>query len=449
MNPIRISFFLMVLFPLYAASQRTGEAKSPGKLSGQWRTYYMNTVNQGNLKDFTALASGGVVKYTYTFGTKLQLAGAVYNTTNLGLQDLTLPDNTTNRLSRYEEGLFDRMDLENDAIFLLGELYLDFKVARHTLSLGRLKINTPLINPQDGRMIPTLAQGAWYNYRSKRENLYKLGVFNKIAPRSTGRFYGIGESIGTYPMGRNIDGSNHDYFGNTQAGFVALANADIQVNKSLQLVFWNTYVDNVSNSAYFKPKLKLGENWTWEGEWLHQNRVGSGGNELDQLRYFTSKTANILGARLAYHNKKAKFSLAYDRILGNGQFISPREWGREDLFTFQKRERSEGTGDNHALVFYYHAQWVTSGQNVKVQSIFSLGRHWKPSVTDSYLNKYAMPDYTQINFDFAFNFKKLKNLSPELLVVSKIGHGDIPDNPNLYLNKVGMLHIDLILNYNF
>ncbi len=119
----------------------------------------MGTVNNGNLKDFYALASGGKIKYQYSFHDKLELGAAVYNTTNLGLQDLTLADPTTGRLSRYEEGLFNRLDLANDAVFLLGELYAKFKIPKHEFTLGRMKVNSPLLNPQDGRMIPTLVQG--------------------------------------------------------------------------------------------------------------------------------------------------------------------------------------------------------------------------------------------------------------------------------------------------
>jgi len=82
-------------------------------------------------------------------------------------------------------------------------------------------------------------------------------------------------------------------------------------------------------------------------------------------------------------------------------------------------------------------------------SIFSLGRHWKPDVTNAELNKYAMPDYTHINFDFFFNFKNWKQFKPELLITSKIANGDFPNNPNFIFNKVDLFHVDFILNYNF
>ncbi|MGB5555297.1 MAG: OprD family outer membrane porin [Flavobacteriaceae bacterium] len=439
----------LLLTTVFSFSQDDEATKNKGKLSGQWRTYYMNTFNNGGLKDFAALATGGKLKYQYSFGSRFKIGAALYNSTNLGIQDLTLPDATTNKLGRYEEGLFDRLDLENDAIFLLGELYLNYKLSAHEITLGRMKLNTPLINPEDGRMIPTLVQGAWYAYTSKVSNVIKLGVFNRIAPRSTSEFFRVGESIGTYPEGRNIDGKTHQYYGNTNSDFLALFNTDVKISKKIQLNFWNFYVDNVTNSAYLKPKMQLNTKWALEAEWLHQNRVGDGGNSLDSLRYFTSNTSDIVGVKLGYQHKRTKVSLAYDHILANGQFIFPREWGREDLFSFQKRERSEGSGDNHALVFYYDTQIELVPEQAKIQSILSVGKHWKPTLTDAVLNKYAMPSYTQINLDLYFKFDNLKHLQPELLLVSKIGQGDIPHNPNFYLNKVDMFHVDLILNYNF
>jgi hypothetical protein len=409
----------------------------------------MNTANKGNLKDFNALATGGKVKYQYVIQNKLELGAAVYNTTNLGLQDLTRPDPTTGRPSRYEEGLFNRLDLANDAVFLLGELYVKYSVPKHELTLGRMKINTPLVNPQDGRMIPTFVQGLWYAYRSNTAHVLQFGVFNQIAPRSTGRFYGIGESIGTYPVGRDPTGQSSGYAGNTHSDYLVLLNAEWKLTDALRLHLMNLYVDHVSNSVYLKPGIRLNHKMDLEMEWLHQNRVGPGGNAIDSLRYFTSASADILGLRMNVQLKRSKVSLAYDRILSNGAFLSPREWGREDLFSFQKRERSEGSGDNHALVFYYDDHFGLGKGKDQIQGIFSVGKHWKPSVLDPRLNKYAIPDYTHINLDLFFKFEKLKNLQPELLLVSKIANGDFPDNPNFYYNKTDLFHIDIILNYNF
>ncbi|WP_282118078.1 OprD family outer membrane porin [Maribacter aquivivus] len=428
-------------------AQDTVAVKKKGILSGQWRTYYMMTSNKGELKDFNALATGGKLKYQYTLLENLDIGAALYNATNLGLQDLTIPDATTGRISRYEEGLFNRIDLENDAIFLLGELYAKYTLKNHAFTLGRIKINTPLINPEDGRMIPTLVQGFWYKY-NKQKTSFQFGILNEIAPRSTGEFYGIGESIGTYPVGRNKLGTASQYADNTASDYILMANVDFEVTDDFNVKIWNQYVDNIFNSFYIKPAYKISKSLTLEGEWLHQNKVGDGGSSVDSLRYYNQNTADVLGLKIGYKSKVGLVSLAYNRILPHGQFISPREWGREDLFSFQKRERSEGSADNHALVLNYKKDF-TLLKDLNLMSILSIGKHWKPDPTNATLNKYAMPDYTHINLDIFFNIKKLRRLKPELLLTSKIGNGDIPDNANLYFNKVDMFHLDLIINYNF
>jgi hypothetical protein len=298
-------------------------------------------------------------------------------------------------------------------------------------------------------MIPTFVQGLWYGYRSNASNIMQVGVFNQIAPRSTAGFYSIGESIGTYPVGRNPTGQSSGYAGNTDSDYLVLFNSEWKVTEALSLNFMNLYADNVSNSAYLKPKIRLNQKMDLEMEWLHQNKVGHGGNAIDSLRYFTGTSADILGLRMNVQLKKSKVSLAYDRILANGPFLSPREWGREDLFSFQKRERSEGSGDNHALVFYYDDYFGLGNGKDQIQGTISIGKHWKPSVLDPRLNKYAIPDYTHINLDLFFKFEKLKNLHPELLLVTKIANGDFPDHANFYFNKTDLFHIDFILNYNF
>ncbi|WP_198037230.1 OprD family outer membrane porin [Maribacter hydrothermalis] len=428
-------------------AQDSVDTKKMGTLSGQWRTYYMMTSNKGELKDFNALATGGKLKYQYKLLKNLEIGAAVYNATNLGLQDLTIPDVTTNKLSRYEEGLFDRLDLENDAVFLLGELHVKYRVKNHTFTLGRMKVNSPLINPEDGRMIPTLVQGFWYDHKINN-TIMQLGFLNEIAPRSTGKFYGIGESIGTYPEGRNVYGNTALYSNNTASDYILLANVDFEIADNLTVNVWNQYVENIFNSFYLKPSYKITKSVQLEGEWLHQNKVGNGGSNIDSFRYFNQNSADVLGLKISYKIKAGLVSLGYDRILPHGQFIAPREWGREDLFSFQKRERSEGTADNHALVVNYKKDFLIH-KDLNLNTILSMGKYWKPDVDNAILNKYAMPNYTHVNLDIFFDIKKLKRFRPELLLTAKIGNGDIPDNPNFYFNKVDMFHLDFVLNYNF
>ncbi len=415
----------VLIFFLSAAlfSQDSVQTRSKGDLSGQWRNYYMNTFNKGELKDFTALATGGHLKYSYEFTRNLSVTGAVYASVNTGLQDLQIPDPATGKLSRYEEGLFNRLDLDQKFLFVAGELFARYRLKAHELKLGRMKLISPLINPQDGRMIPTFVQGFQYSLRPSKNGLFEAGIFNEIAPRSTGGFYNIGESIGTYATGRNWSGEPAEYAGNTISDFLITAHANFRLIDKVNIDLWNYYAENIFNTSYLHPTWTIDEKLSLELEWLHQEQVDNGGNSLEELRYFREKSSDVLGARVSYKFPKASLSLSYDRILPHGQFIFPREWGREFLFSFQKRERSEGTADNHALVVYYQQVFPIAVLQTEIRSILSVGHQWKPSVLNARLNKYAMPDYTQVNLDLFLDLKKWKQLKPEILLVGKFANG--------------------------
>ncbi|WP_455169517.1 OprD family outer membrane porin, partial [Aegicerativicinus sediminis] len=211
--------------------QNAEKKESTGDLSGQWRTFYMNTINDGHLKDFNALATGGYVKYEYKFSKGFYLGGALYTSINTNIQDLTEPDLTTGKTSRYEEGLFDLENLEEDWIALIGELYAGYKFGRNDLKIGRMKLKTPFLNPEDGRMIPTLVQGIWYRHNSKKGAIFQLGYIDRIAPRSTSKFFNIGKSIGLYPVGRDLAGQPSLYREKVTSNFILVANGLIPINE--------------------------------------------------------------------------------------------------------------------------------------------------------------------------------------------------------------------------
>lgn len=441
-----ILIIILSLSFLLAQETETDKIENRGDFSGQFRNYFLGTWNKGSIKDYRALASGLKLKYTYKLSNSFDLGAALYSSFNYNIQDLSIPDPQTGKISRYEAGLFGVEDIDQRFIFIPGELYLNYKLKAHKFSIGRMKIKSPFLNPQDGRMIPTLVQGLWYKYNQK-STIVQLGLLNEIAPRSTTRFYQIGKSIGLYPVGRHTNGKPSNYSSNTQSDFVAIANIDHKLNSKLKFEIWDYYVDNLFNTLYIKPTYTVEKNTSISFEWLRQDRVGNGGNVVDSLRYFTGESSNILGAQISRKLGNAKLSIGYDRILPGGRFLFPRAWGREFLFSFQKRERSEGSSDNHALVLYYHQNLDFNNQGINY--IFSVGRHWKADLKNAEYNKFALPSYTHFNLDIFWTHKKLPGLKPELLLTYKMGNGDIPNNPNFFHNKVDMYQINFIINYDF
>ncbi len=405
----------------------------------------MSTFNSGSLKDFHALATGGYLRYDQKIGKRFYFGVAGYTSYNLGIQDLTVPDEATGRTSRFESRLYNYGDLSDPLVLLLGEAFAGFKSGGHNVKVGRLKIKSPLLNPQDGWMIPTLTQGVWYSY-SQNSLKIQTGVINAIAPTGSDEFFNIGESIGYYPGGRSYLGGPSGYSGNTNSDYVALFNVNHRIHK-FDFKIWNYYVDNLFNALYLRPGFQISNDTKLSAEWVNQLKVGDGGNAIDSLRYFESDQSNLVGIQLMQKLGKTRISVSYNHIFKNGRFLFPREWGREVLFSFQKRERSEGAADNHALVLNFHNQIKWSGQSIVLES--SIGHHWKPAVVNQSDNKYAQPDYTHINLELAYNNDKFSKLKPELFLVYKMGGDNFPDTPNFILNKVDMFQINFVVNYNF
>lgn len=438
---------ICVFVPLSLSAQEEQPEVKNGNLSGQWRNYYMHSFNEGALQNWYAVATGLTLKYTYDFSKNWQIGGAVYSSLNPGISNVERLDLTTRRESRYVSGNFNVQDLSQRFIGYLGELFVQYKTGNHQVKVGRQGFFSPFMNGQDGRMIPTLFEGAFYKYEEKDKLKLQLGAINRIAPRSYNGFENIGQTLGIYPVGRNIDGQGSQYRENSQSDYVVLFNADYQFN-DLKIELWDYYVDNIFNVLYVKPTYDVkNSGLSIAFEWLLQNRVGYGGNADPTLQYVQSKKAQIFGAQISQSIPNGKISLGYDHITGQGRFLFPREWGREFLFSFQKRERSEGFGDNHAVVMYYHQNLKFSDQ--KVKSILSVGHQWRPSVTEPTLNKYAIPNYMHINLDLFYENANWKGFKPELLLTYKRGTGDFPDNPVFILNKVNLFLINAIVNYNF
>lgn len=443
---MRFFVFTVAIFCLQLTWAQPTDTSTSHQFFGQWRSYYLGTFNQGDLSDFHGLATGGKVGFRFSKGPwSVQTVG--YTSANLNVQDLRQPDAETGRLSRYELGLFDVNDPGRRLIVILGEAYLEYAVKGHMIKAGRMKFKSPLINPQDGRMIPTLTQGATYKYVGENKLIFQTTLLNAIATRSTDRFERIGDTIGLYPAGRNPDGSRSQYYGQTGTEFIWINHLGKSFGSSLKANLWNYHVDKVFNTTYARLNWKPGKTLGVAVEGVHQRKVAHGGNEVDSLTYFFANSSTMVGTEISYHQGNQSVKIGYNHILAGGRFLFPREWGREGIFTFQKRERSEGSADNHALLATYELRQQV--KELKIRGILSVGHQWKADVTNAPDNKYALPSYRHINLDWFFEHTKLKSLKPELLLTYKQGIGDFPDNPNFILNKVDLFQVNCIFNYNF
>lgn len=463
---------LVAASSLYAADNLAA-AFSEGKTSGQIRAYNMYEDNQNGLQDYYGLAVGGKLKFETASLYGFKLGTAFYTTNFVSDNDNVSSTNTEptagNKGSRYVTGLVDAEDKDNNSITNLGELYLNYKRSKTEVTFGRMKLNTPFINPEDGRMIPTLEQGIWFMSKDLNDFVFQAGYIDAFWNRSTAGWKSVADSLGYgYAQGKAPLSGNTDanYKGNTTTGGVYVASVGYSGLTGTKLAVWDYYVENIFNTVYLQGDyVKKIDKFKFIGavQYIGQQEVGDGGNSADNASSATAadkaksymlkgEKSNTYGAKAGAGYESTLLTLAVTKTTDEGRFLFPREWGKEPLFTFQKRERSDGSGNATAWL-------LTLDQDFKVIGLDGLsakigyGRYYRPNAKNFVLNKYGVPSYAQTNIDLFYKFHgSLKGLSFEYLFARKYALGETYEtatNSNFVFAKNGINIHNFILNYNF
>lgn len=423
-----------------------------GRFYGHARSYMAGTINQGDLTDYYAWGIGAGIGYeTPKFFKHFQVGLSGFFMFNIKSSDLSKVDPKTNQANRYEIGLFDieRPD-DHEDLDRLEELFVKTHLGKKsTLTIGRQIPQTPFINPQDGRMRPTLVEAAVLELQEfKNLNLHGEYIW-RISPRSTVRWFETAESMGIYPVGVDIIGKPSQYKNNVESGGVGIIGAVYQ-KKQWNIQLWDTFIDNVLNTTQLKAEWKskpiAGKNWIFGGQYIQQNAVGNGGNE-DPTKAYTQENSSsyVFSGRLGQQSAKFDWFLNGTRITAKGRYLMPREWGRETFYTFMPRERNEGFGDVTAVTVN---TFFKPKKNIKIE--LSGGYFQLPDVKNFALNKYGLPTYSQINLGLTYQFDHyLKGLNALLLVVRKDEIGETYQNDRFVFNKVNITHLNLIINYHY
>ncbi len=461
-----LAFVLSVLLPFLASAQHSEQdipsndslrgsshlydIMKRGELDGRFRLYNMMTINDGGPADYHAVAFGGTLGFTSQrwHGTRFKLSGGY--TFDLATSDLTELDPVTGSANRYEIGLYDVNDPRhtNDLAYL-HEFQLDWlsRNERTQLVLGKQELNTPFLNPQDGRMHPSLFEGIWAQHRTTHGTALQGGWIYRVAPRGASQWYAVDESMSVFPAGRNVYGEGAEHGEHVESAGLFAASIKQKVHRSVSITAWNVHTENVFNSALLQLDAGSKEaRWSASAMAIRQDASQYRGAANDSLLYmppsegswaFSGRLRNVLG--------KFRWQLNYTRITAHGRYLMPREWGRDPFFTFLPRERNEGAGDIHAASL--NLIWkADNGWRIQVNG----GLYRMPELTDARLNKYAMPSYTQFDVNAQYQFKNgWKGLAVQVLIVAKLPLGNASLTERQSINKVNMLHGDLIINYVF
>lgn len=420
-----------------------------GKFEIQARTFLMTTINEGKLTDFYALGAGIGSSYESPrwHGFQAVISGFVWD--NLASSNLAPQANVINR---YEIGLFDITRPQYTGTLARFEhLRLMYYYKKSSVALGRMLLKTPFINPQDGRMRPNMQQGIWLDLKGEGKLKGQGGMLWAMSPRSTEKWYTIAETFGIYPQARAVTGRPAEYAGNMPHQPLAVGQLAYAFSPKSELQYWVYYMPQtfytqlVQWEGSYKANNTSKSEWLWGVQWAWQQGLDKRTGLTPEQRYMPENhRAWVMSGRIGRRIGKQTFALNYTRMGASGQWLFPREWGRDPFYTFIPRERNEGFADAHAITFNYQATL-----HATLQLQLSAGNYSVPAPTNAARNKYAMPDYQQFNIQLQYRPKGFwKGLEIEWLYMIKNNAGELT-NEAFVINKVNMHHFNWIVNYRF
>ena len=430
------------------------ELQRYGTFEVKARSYFMSTVNHGDYPDYYAFALGAGLGYYSPIVKNFRVGLSGYFVH--GVAASYLADGPP-LINRYEIGLFDVANPENKSgLTRVEDLYLRYYLSAKSksyLQLGKFQLKSPLINLQDGRMRPTIQEGLWAEWNSFSKIKIKGGWLWRTSPRSTMRWYTIGESIGLYPSGRATDGTRAAYQRNVETPGIAIANVAIKPAKALEVQLWDYHVPGLFNTALSRiewRKQYAHAQWMAGVQHLWQNSLYNDTLSTEKQYIAEGETAHVFSARISRKSGRydSDWSVNYTRITKAGRFLFPREWGIEPFYTFMYRERLEGSGDVHAVMLQ-NLRYLDTQHRLSLQS--GGGLFWMPSTENAGLNKYAMPGFYQFNLRALYKFNGfLSGMESSLLYTYKGSMaGDLEELPVNYHNKVDMHHLSFVIDYQF
>ena len=441
-------FLLLYLSTIVIAQEK--EKKVSVLPDVQFRTFWMNTsyADAEFKEDFALGMSMNLgLKAQIWEHWKFQLGYRSF--ANVVSSEIWEPDPSTGQANRYETGLFDILNPSDRFFGKLETLSLEYSTQKFGVKAGRMGVNTDWINAQDGRLSPTAVEGLnlWFSPDIKwRFSFWGIG---KIGVRGINDWLGVGESVGVFPQGRNVNGQPGNYFGHTDSDWLAILEIYRKIGKDGKLNFSNTLAQNLFSNYWFgiessKP-MKAGS-VIWGFQSGFQRGVGNGGNSDPNLRYKNPGDRNYaFSGRLGWKNSRWITHLNYTHVDGSGRWLSPREWGKDAWYTFIPRERNEGYESVKAFVGY--GEYIF--EKIQLSLYTHLGFHWLADLSNPLANKYNFPSYRQLNVGLKYQPNKAKNFDFHLIWMNKEPINAPNLSPNQIYNKVEMIHFNGIVNWRW
>lgn len=422
---------------------------SKGHFEGLWRTQAMGTFHQAPLTD--NWASGTAFRLHYSTaaykGWQVNVVGQFGYA--LASSDLTGVDQLTGQRARFELHMFDIEDPTNRKDFdRLENLTLskDFNNAR--IEIGRYSFDSPFVNGQDTRLKANAFSGAAAYIKLGKKLNHKLsGAWvHGISPRGTIKWFNIDQSLGLLDNGLRPDRADANYRHHVSSGAMFIAGWQYD-NEDHSAEFWQYYTLNLFTHSYGRYTTDLGDSKQWnvgvEGLW--QQKLGDGGNALEENRYyFNDAPAFLLGGRLRHERSKVGFELAALSSIGEGTYLFPREWGRERFFTSVPRARVEGLGKFTEVSVQFDSKLCDN-----ILMLMTLAYLDVPEASEALHNKYSLVDHYLINGEVRLDGQnKMENTSFRFIAAAHYpAAGNFSANDLYY--KAEFVHFSLQMDVFF
>lgn len=438
---------IILLFLQPALFAQSTEEEKASEHNAELKTRYMRTGNRGDLKDFAMMVS----HFKYEFKTKLNdwlsfgvQTNGLFNYGTTGIK----ADGITGSGPIYEGNLWNRRLMTGSAEVTIPQIYAEFNIKSHQITVGQFLKNTPLINAEPWPL-PNALQGLWYKHTTERGAVFQLGTIFQVSSRFSGDFADIGESLSLIGVGVDATGNPAQYRGNVESDLILMANVNFRLGPRATLDVWNYFVENVTNTFMVEPRMTFGDgSWSARAMLMYQSRVNNGGNDLTQLAYTFDESASYIGARIEKGWKSNKLQLNFTRIGDQGRLLLPREWGKEPFYTFQRRTRIEGNSDVTAVMLNWERNW--DKEKSRYRFFTGMGQNWMPDAFDAPRNKRKLPSHLHWDASFKYEPKgSLNNLSLELYSAYRFLTDDIGTDLNAVINRADFWHFDFIVGYKF
>ncbi len=125
--------------------------------------YFDRSFDDPGVDDAVALTGGGIVKYESAAYQDFKVAFAYFGSHSLGVVDRDKGRGTS------------FLQPDGKDIAFLGEAYLDYNNGEHQVKLGRQRLNTPLMDDHNIRLLPSSYEAAVYRNRVLENTMIELG----------------------------------------------------------------------------------------------------------------------------------------------------------------------------------------------------------------------------------------------------------------------------------